>query len=152
MATTTIKAGLRWRRYRPKRRVFAGPISFIPLVNIALLLVIFMLLNSGFVLRPGFVIQLPTAEFVAGGRYDAKVVTLTQEGLVFFDDERWPLEDLAQAFMQAASKNRDLSLTVEADSRVPYGTVVRVMNMATAAGIRQVNLATRPALGEEILP
>jgi len=73
------------------------------------------------------------AEFVAGAPYGARVVTLTRDGLVFFNDERIPLESLGAALHQAGRRDAALVLTVQADARVSYGDIVRVMNMATAA-------------------
>ncbi len=143
----------RWRRYRPRRRLTIGPLGLVvPLVNVALLAVLFLVLKSGVVLRPGIILQLPQSEFVAGTAYNTMVLVMTQEGLIFFNDNRIPLEGLASALNQAAHRNRQVSLSIEADLRVQYGMVVRVINMAMAAGIRQINLATRPAFGEELLP
>lgn len=146
------KAGLRWRRFQPKYRLRHGPVPVIALVNVALLFMLFLVWGSQVVMQPGLLIQLPVAAFVSGAPYGQIVVTVTQEGQVFFRDERTPLDRLGSALSQAARQNKELSLTIEADARVPYETIVRVMNMAATAGIRQVNLATRPSFGEEVMP
>ena len=143
----------RWRRYRPQRRPTVGPLGLVvPIVNVALLAAMFLFVQSKLVLRPGITLQLPQSEFVAGTHYDTMVLVMTQEGLIFFNDNRIPLEELAFALNQAAHRNRQAGLSIEADLRVQYGMVVRVINMAMAAGIRQINLATRPAFGEELRP
>ncbi len=143
----------RWRRYRPQRRLTVGPLGLVvPIVNVALLAVMFLILKSGLVLRPGITLQLPQSEFTAGTHYNTMVLVMTQEGLIFFNDNRIPLEELAFALNQAAHRNRQAGLSIEADLRVQYGMVIRVINMAMAAGIRQINLAIRPAFGEELLP
>ena len=124
----------RWRRYRPRRRLTIGPLGLVvPLVNVALLAVLFLVLKSGVVLRPGIILQLPQSEFVAGTAYNTMVLVMTQEGLIFFNDNRIPLEGLASALNQAAHRNRQVSLSIEADLRVQYGMVVRVINMAMAS-------------------
>ena len=138
----------RWRRFRPKYHFVRSPFAVIPLINVGLVIVLFMVSGSAFVLQPGVMVQLPVGDFVSGAHYGSMVVTLTQEGMVFFNDERMPIEGLAFAFSQAAHRNQDLVLIIEADVRVPYGTIIRVMNMATAARIRHVNLSTRPSIGE----
>jgi len=146
------QAGLRWRRYRPKRRVFREPLNLLALINVATVFGAFLLLNADFVLQPGVLLQLPAAAFVTGARYSDTVITITQEGQTFFNDERMPLEAVGQALAQVAERNPAVTLTIEADYRVPYGAIVRVVNLATAIGIHQVNLATRPGFGEEIMP
>ena len=146
------QAGLRWRRFHPKYRLYHGPIPVMALVNVALLLMLFLVWGSNIVIQPGLIIQLPVAAFVSGTPYGHVVVTVTQEGQLFFNDDRTPLDRLGLALSHAVRQNKDLSLTIEADARVSYETIVRVMNLATAAGIRQVNLATRPSFGEEVVP
>lgn len=143
----------RWRRYRPQRRTTIGPLGLvIPIVNVTLLAAMFMLVKSQLVLRPGITLQLPQAEFVDGTHYDTMVLVMTQEGLIFFNDNRIPIDELAFALSQAAHRNRQAGLSIEADLRVQYGRVIRVINMALAAGIDKISLATRPAFGEELLP
>ena len=152
MTAGTEQAGIRWRRYRPRQRLFHNPLGLMPLVNLALLIMLFMLLHASFVRQPSSAVQLPTAAFLTGTPYGLMVVTLTQEGLVFFNDERMALDDLATAFGKAARDRKATAITIEADIRVPYGVIMRVMNMATSAGLQQVNLATRPSFGEEVMP
>jgi biopolymer transport protein ExbD len=146
------QAGLRWRRFRPQHRLGRGPVPVLALVNLALLLILFLVWGSKIVLRPGMIVQLPVAAFVAGAPYGQIVVTVTQEGQLFFNDDRIPLDRLGPALARSVQKNKDVFMTVEADARVSYETVVRIMNLATAAGVRQINLATRPSFGEEVMP
>jgi len=143
--------GRKWQRFRPKRRVFHSPVSVVPLINVALVIALFMVLDSAFVLQPGVMVQLPVSQFVSGSHYGSMVVTLTQEGMVFFNDERMPIEGLLFALSQEAHQNQDMTLIIEADARVPYGMVIRVMNIATAVRIRHVNLAVRSSFGEEMI-
>ena len=152
MTSAREQAGIRWRRYRPRQRLFHSPLGLMPLVNLALLIMLFMLLHASFVRQPSSAVQLPTAAFLAGTPYGLMVVTLTQEGLFFFNDERVTLDGLATAFRNAVRDQKTTAITIEADVRVPYGIILRVMNMATTAGLHQVNLATRPSFGEEVMP
>ncbi len=146
------QVGSRWRRYQSKYRLAQGPVPVIALMNLALLLVLFLVVGSKIVLQPGMVINLPVAAFVSGAFYGNMVVTVTQEGQVFFNDDRTPLDRLGPALIDAVRKNREISMTIEADARVSYETIVRIMNLAAAAGVRQVNLATRLSFGEEVMP
>ena len=151
MAQTIKLTNRKWRRFQPQRRIAYSPFAVVPLINVALVILLFMLSDAAFVLQPGIMVKLPVADFVSGAHYGSMVVTMTQEGMVFFNDERMPIDGLAFAFSQAAHQNQDLTLIIEADARVPYGMIVRVMNMATAAQIRHVNLATRQSIGEETI-
>ncbi|MBI2437881.1 MAG: biopolymer transporter ExbD [Lentisphaerae bacterium] len=152
MNASVEHSGIRWRRYRPRLRVFSNPWGLVPLVNLAFLIMLFMLLHASFVRQPAYQVQLPSAAFLSGAPYEVMVVTLTQEGLLFFDDERLTLDDLALALKKAARERKTSAIMIEADVRVAYGVIARVMNMAAASGIKQIDLATRPSFGEEVMP
>jgi len=123
-----------------------------PLLNVCLLIFFFAVFNSVFVLKPGIKVQLPVGSFQQGTPYTSMAVILTQEGLVFYNDERMSLDSLGNALRMSAGKNNSLQLTIEADLRVPYDTIIRVLNMAAAAGISNIFLSVRPSFGEELMP
>lgn len=152
METNIHQAGQRWRRFQINARMFNNPFALIPLLNIFLLIFFFTVFNSAFVLKPGINVQLPAGAFQQGSLYSSMAVILTQEGLVFYNDERVGLESLADALRSSLGKNKSLQLTVEADLRVPYDNIIRVLNMATAAGVSNIFLSVRPTFGEELMP
>lgn len=131
------------RRLKPRSAVRSALLDVPSLVNVALLLLMFFVAQSHFVLQPGIAVSLPAAPMTGGARYGSLVVTLTQEGLILFNDERTTFDGLADDLKRQARAQPDSALVIEADSRVRHGDLVRVYNLATAAGIRQVVLATR---------
>ena len=147
--TAEETGGRRWRRYRTSLRLARWRLDWAPFLNLGLLALTFQMFSSVYVLQPGIKVNLPVSDFAAGTPYGPMVVTLTQEGMVFFNDERTPLEGLGSAFLEASHRNPDAAITVQSDYRVPYGSVVKVMNMALDAGIRSVNLATQPVLEQD---
>jgi biopolymer transport protein ExbD len=120
-----------------------GLLAAAPLADVVLSLVLFFVINTSFVLQPGVRLTLPSAEFASGVPYGAIVVTISQEGLIFFNDQRMPLEGLEQAFRRSVYENPDAKLIIEADGRVQHRKLIDLYNMAMAAGIREVALATR---------
>jgi biopolymer transport protein ExbD len=128
---------------RRRRGLFRGFIDVAALADVILLLFLFYLAHSSFILQPGISMDLPSMPFRDGTLDSAKVVTLTQEGLVFYDDERTTLDGLASAFAQARHDDPSTRLIIEADRRVPHGTLVAVYRMASEAGLQGVTLATR---------
>lgn len=142
----------RWLRYQTRSRLVRNPFAFIPLLNVSLLVFFFIVYNSSFVLKPGINISLPAGAFQQGAPYTSMSVVLTQEGLVFYNDELTGLHTLGNTLAAAAVRNKTMQLTIEADARVPYDTVIRVLNMASAAGISNIYLSVRPTFGEELMP
>ncbi len=142
----------RWRRYRPAHAPRSRPEAAIPLLNLALLLFAFLLLRAPYVRQPARQVVLPRAAFLDGAALDTPVVTVTQEGLVFFDDTLVSIETLGERLRPLALNRPDPALTIEADAAVPHGTLARLWNLASAAGFRRVYLANRPTFGDESLP
>ena len=149
-----------FRQYRPPNRISRGMVSVAPWVNLALLLLLFYMINAPFILQPGVRVDLPEAPFTDGTRYGHVVVVLSQEAadraagreeIVYFDDERFILgrpgqpERLRAAFVDAVRKRPDAAMVLEADRRVEHGTIVRLLNMAAEAGVREVNIGARQA-------
>jgi biopolymer transport protein ExbD len=148
-----------FRRYRPENRISRGLIACVPWVNLALLVAMYLYLLAPNVLQPGIMVRLPESPFVAGTRYGLNVVVLSREmagqrereEIVFFDDQRYlvryasQMNDLRSALARATRERAALPLILESDMAVRHGTLVQLFNMAADAGIRDINIATRPA-------
>lgn len=133
------------RRFRTRLRRASGPVNAAPLADLVLILMMFWVMNSWHVLKPGVYVNLPEAPFVSGVHAGALVITLSREGLVFFNDERTTLEGLRNGLAGAARDWPDAPVVIEADERVDHGAIVRIYHMALEAGVREVAIATRPA-------
>lgn len=150
-----------FRRYRPENRLNRGLISAAPWVNAALLVAFYLYLLAPNVLQPGITIRLPDSPFTGGRQYGHSVLVLSlpaargaeREEIVFFDDQRYleresgQMDGLRMALARAHSEKRELPLIIEADQSVRNGTLIRLFNMASDAGFRDVTLATQPARG-----
>jgi len=152
MATNIHQPGQRWRRFQTNSRLLINPFALIPLLNVFLLIFFFTVFNSAFVLKPGINVHLPSGSFQQGSLYSSMSIILTQEGLIFYNDERVTIDSLGDALCSVADKNKSLQLTIEADLRVPYDTIIRVMNIASAVGVSNIFLSVRPTFGEELMP
>ncbi|MEI6148240.1 MAG: biopolymer transporter ExbD [bacterium] len=147
-----------FRRYRPANHLNRGLVSSAPWVNFALLVAMYLYFLAPNVLQPGVAVQLPEAPFTDGRHYGHNLVVLSlpvagrpeREEIVFFDDDRYlerdggQMDALRVALAKARREKAGLPLVVEADQAVRHATIVRVFDMASEAGFREVNLATRP--------
>lgn len=150
-------AGLR-TRFFPKSRISQGLISIGPWMDIVLLIIFFILVDSRLLLQPGILVDLPRAPFREGAPFGMTAVVMTVGGtptklgreIVFFDDERFlasqpeQMRGLRSAFSARVRRHPESDLIIQADRRIQHGTVVDIMNMALEAGVQQVNIAVKP--------
>lgn len=136
------------RHFTPTHRAPRGFLVVAPWVNVLLLFILVLIQQSASVLRPGVKLELPAAAFIDGIRPDALVLTVPQEGMYFFQDERLSFDGVSLALERAVRANEDAALIIEADKRVTYDTLVRIYNAARVAGIREIVLATRLERGQ----
>ena len=140
------------RRFRSNLSLARGLIDVAPLVDVALLLFLFFVMHASFVVQPGITVNLPETSFDAGAEYGSMEVMISQEKLVFFNDERTTLQGLASSFAQAHHINPGATLVIEADGRVPHQSIIQIYNMAMQAGITNVSVATRVHSAREAPP
>ena len=116
-----------------------------PLVNVVLLLLVFFLLGSTFVIQPGIKVNPPTAMLKSGVSNVQYVINITSQTppQIFFNNQIVSLEQLEAELKQLAEKQPAAYVVVRADTQVPYGTVTEVMNRVYAAGINNVLSATQ---------
>lgn len=144
MSETTPERMFVFRRhFEASHRTPRGLLTVAPWIDIVLLFVLVLIQQSASVLRPGVRLELPAAPFVDGVRPDALVLTVPQEGMFFFQDERLSFDGVSLALERAVHANEKTALIIEADQRISHGTLVQIYNMAQAVGVREVMLASR---------
>lgn len=127
-------------------RLLDGPFSLAPLVDVVLLLLIFFLLGSTFVMQPGVQIDLPDGLTGLGSPHGRRVLTVTAAGEIYFDDQLMDLAALSGSLEAFARKGVDQTVVIKADVRVPHGTVMEVLRRVLSSGLDAV-VASRE--GEE---
>jgi biopolymer transport protein ExbD len=147
--------GLR-TRYSPRTRISQGLIGVGPWIDIILLVIMFVLFESKFVLHPGVVVEIPGGSFRGGtkGGVIAVVLAIDASGsapggeMIFFDDERFVVgrqDDMAklkEAFARSVRRRPAEPLIIQADRDVESGTVMEIIDVATEVGVKGVNIAT----------
>lgn len=119
-------------------------INVTSLIDVVFLLLIFFVVTSTFLERPGIDLTLPEA---GSGETGVSVVTvrIVADGQVFVGDRSVPLGDLARVLEESLRAAETTEVTLEADRSVSHGQVVAAMDAARRAGARGLVVATRPA-------
>lgn len=122
-------------------------INLIPLIDVALLLVIFFMLTSTFMQEGRLKIELPQASLAPTGKQksDPLVVTVTQSGSYRVNDRELinsSPDTLRAAIMEVAGADRNKPVTVRADARSTHQSVVSAMDVLGKLGFVRINIAT----------
>jgi biopolymer transport protein ExbD len=142
-------------RFVPKSRIRHGLVSLSPWLDLVLLFVFFLLIESRLVLQPGVVVELPAGGPLGGPATEMAAVVLSLDSpggrseMVFFDDEPYVVGDevrmkeLKSALAAYRKEHDETVLTVHADRAVAHGTISRLIQIARDVGVHRVNMATQ---------
>ena len=119
-----------------------GWLVLFPAIDVAFLLMFFLLLSSNFILQPGISLSLPFSRFSLGPQVNQQIISITGGAVpaIYFRDQKITLEQLGPLLDAAKRENR--SIIIKADRATPYDTVIAVTNAALEHGISSVALAT----------
>lgn len=119
-------------------------VLLIGLVDVAFLLVFFLLLSSNFILQQGISVSMPFSRFTLGPQTSRQIISITGGAVpaIYFQDQRVTMEQLGP--LLDAAKRRDESIIIKADRSTSYETVAQVANAALEHGISSVALAATP--------
>lgn len=113
-----------------------------PGLQLALVLVVFLLLSTNFLLQPGVSVVLPKSPFVLSPQRSPRIVTITAPPLsaIFYENQEVSEEELHKRLQ--AIKGRTQTVIIKADERAFYEKISAVMNVALELGFPVV-LATQ---------
>ena len=121
-----------------------GWLVLVSLVDLAFLLVFFLLLSSNFILQQGISISMPFSRFTLGPLANRQIISITGGAVpaIYFRDQRVTMEQLGP--LLDAAKRNDQSIIIKADRSTSYETVAEVANAALEHGVTAVALAATP--------
>jgi biopolymer transport protein ExbD len=115
-----------------------------PLIDVVLVLIVFFLMTTTFVLTPGIKVDLPPGRALQRASDSDAIVVITQDGTIYYQNERVDLQTLQMTLGQAQHQHPGLRLVIQADKSAQHGRVVEVMDMAKGMGIERLAIATAP--------
>jgi biopolymer transport protein ExbD len=119
-------------------------INITSLIDVVFLLLLFFVVTSTFLERPGLDLTLPAASPTEVARRDEVTVELDADGATWLDGQRVEVAALEGALQAALAAGATERVVLEADERVPHGRVVEAMDAARRAGATGLVVATRP--------
>jgi biopolymer transport protein ExbD len=116
--------------------------SYSSLTDIVMLLLIFFLLTSQFVIQTGVKVKLPGSKNNEQSIASPLVVTITEKKQVYFGNDVTSLELLPAKLSAAKSDVQDNNLIIKADKTVNIETVIKVIDLAKGVGIDKFTIET----------
>jgi biopolymer transport protein ExbD len=112
----------------------------ISMADIVLLLLIFFLLTSSYLIQPGIKVQLPKAATKEALSREKINITITRSGTVYLEDK--PVDITRLPYLLGGIE--DKIILIKADRAVTIDMTVRVMDVVRRSGANRFVIATTP--------
>ena len=119
-------------------------INVTPLVDITLVLLIIFMVTATYIVSPSIKVDLPKA---ASGSDQAKTtlaVTLAKDRTLYLNGERSSDAAVVKFINESLPGNPDLQAVIAADTVVPHGDVVHVIDLVKRAGVHRFAINVEP--------
>ncbi|MHB8622928.1 MAG: ExbD/TolR family protein [Sulfuricaulis sp.] len=126
-------------------------INLIPLIDVLLMALIFLIVTTSFSTESQLRIRLPEAAAEAQENLPSLRVTIDAKGQYYIENQELlnaTPEVLRSAMLHAAGSNKDPLVIINADAQTPHGAVVRVMATARQLGFTHLTFATQLPTGQ----
>ncbi|HEX5276635.1 MAG TPA: protein TolR [Fluviicoccus sp.] len=132
---------------RPRRRLMSD-MNVVPYIDVMLVLVVIFMVTAP-MLTQGLKVELPeaAADTINIDSEEPVVITVKSDGGYWLKqgskaDKRLTLEDMIQALHAVEQAQPKAQILLNADARVDYGKVVKLMAALQQAGLTRVGLLT----------
>ena len=122
-------------------------INLIPMIDVLLVIIIFLMLTTTYSKFSGLEINLPTADATKQAEQPNEIdVAVTATGQILVNKSPLAAADvngIAEALRRAAGSRQDPVIIINADAKATHQSVVDVMQAAQSAGYPHISFATQ---------
>ncbi len=116
--------------------------SFSSLTDIVMLLVIFFLLTSQFVIHTGVKVKLPGSRINEKSETTRLIVTATPEGAIYVGSEQIGIDRLSEKLRELNEESNENNLIIRADKTVQIDLVIKIIDAGKSIGIDKFTIET----------
>ena len=116
--------------------------AYSSLTDIVMLLLIFFLLTSQFVIQTGVKVKLPGAKTTEQTIPSQLIVTLTSAGGIYVGNEEISMAELPGKLESIKLSNLEENVIIRADKSVAIELVIKVIDAAKSVGIDKFTIET----------
>ena len=132
-------------RLRSKRGSIRSNVDMTPMIDIVFQLILFFLVSTTFAILPGIKLNLPSSRTSEGTSYQGITITADADGLLFFNEKEVAIDELGHELVMYDTgdvKKDQFPVSLEADSEVTNGTIVKIFDVIRESGYAVINLRT----------
>jgi biopolymer transport protein ExbD/biopolymer transport protein TolR len=130
------------RRNRRRQQVMAE-LNLTNLVDVTFALLIIFMITAP-MMTQGVQVDLPETESENVEVADAIQVSITGRNEIYIDQRKTSLLEFKKAFRAAFAGRVETPVFINADKRIPYGLVIRVISDVQHAGVVKLGFLTLP--------
>jgi biopolymer transport protein ExbD len=121
-------------------------INITPFTDVLLVLLIIFMILAALVAPPGFEKQLPDKNdnrpIQQQKKTDSIEVLVNETGTIYVDGKRTDATRIYADMSDVRRRRGDKHVSLTADVKAPYGTIIRILDAAKVAGLEDVGFVT----------
>jgi len=132
-------------RRKRLRETEESEINLTPMLDVTFIMLIFFIVTSSFVKESGIDVNRPAAATAQRKEQGSIMVAITADGHVWIDKREVDVRAVRANLERLHAENPQAGVVIQADEDSKNGLLVRVMDAARLAGIRNVSIAAEVA-------
>ena len=121
-------------------------INITPFTDVLLVLLIIFMILASLVTPPGFQKELPNSNNNNNSQNNDNKknidVEVNDKGVIFVDNQKADDKSIYYIMQTTAKKRGHIHVSVTADTKAPYGTIIRILDAAKEANLDDVGFVT----------
>lgn len=132
-------------KIRTRKSGIQSNVDMTPMIDIVFQLILFFLVSTTFAMVPGIKLNLPQSRTAEGTSIQGITITADKSGALFFNDKEVSFSTLGNElviFDTGKTDKTEFPVSLEADSEVTNGTIVKIFDVIRESGYCVINLRT----------
>lgn len=132
-------------KFKNKREGIRSNVDMTPMIDIVFQLILFFLVSTTFATLPGIKLNLPQSHTAESTSLMGITITADDSGVLYFNDKEVSMAGLGDellTFDTGTTKKEEFPVSLEADSEVTNGTIVKIFDVIRESGYCVINLRT----------
>ncbi len=118
-------------------------INITPMVDVILVLLVIFMVTANFLKKESININLPKVQAADPNVSKSVQVAMTRDGKILLEGQETTEEKLVVTLQSDLKFRPNMRLTLSADEKLAYGTIMKLMGVIRKAGVSRVALSVK---------